>query len=217
MIRRCPIAAVVLVSLWVAGCATPVSLDEPARVLPLPPAPVVVVPAPATPAPPVLVPAPLPPLPTAPGAQRVPDVVPGIPVTEPPMLTEQRWLDGWFAGTPVVIALQGDGALLVEVPMEFSFDSGDAAVKPPLAAVLDRVATSLLRQREAQLSLDTPGDAGAPTRLAYDRATSVRQYLASRGVDPQRVTEAPPGLGPAVQMRLRLPPPVTTMGVPERG
>jgi hypothetical protein len=164
-----------------------------------------------------MVPVPPPPMPTAPGAPMGPDVVQGIPVIEPPLETEQRWLDGWFAGTPVVIALQGDGALLVEVPMEFSVRGGEAAIQPPLAAVLDRVATSLLRQRDASLNLDTPGDAGAPIRLAYDRATNVRQYLVSRGVDPLRVTEAPPGLGPAVQMRLGLPPPVTTMGVPERG
>lgn len=196
-----------------AACETPVSLREPPRrAAPLPP--VVTLPAPATPGvpgaptpaapiveplPPVAQALPVPPVPSA--------ATPPAQVVEPPLMAEQRWLTQWFANTPVTVAMQPDGALRVEVPLEFSFDPNSALVKPPLAKVLDYVATST-RRVNGQLRVDTPldTDAAAP-RLGQDRATAMRQHLAARGVSPTAIADAAalrPGvvglqLSPAVQ------------------
>lgn len=187
-----------------AACETPVSLKE-RRIAPLPPLPAT---APAetlpAPAPPVV--QPLPQAVTTP-VPALPSQAPTPPV-EPPLLAEQRWLTQWFVGTPVVIAMQADGSLRVEVPLEFSFDTGSALIKPALAAVLDRVATST-RRVDGQLLIDAPADADAANvqRLSLDRATSLRQHLVVRGVGPQRISDAAPARGTAVALHLTLPAP----------
>ena len=45
-----------------------------------------------------------------------------------------------FDGTPVAIASEPDGSMRVDVPMTFSFDDKSNAPKPPLRAVMDKVA-----------------------------------------------------------------------------
>jgi outer membrane protein OmpA-like peptidoglycan-associated protein len=190
-----------------AACETPVSLQEPRRVAPLPPL------RPSAPLPAESVPAPSPPV-VQPLPQAVPMPVPALPSqaptppVEPPLLAEQRWLTQWFVGTPVVIAMQGDGSLRVEVPLEFSFDAGSALIKPALAAVLDRVATST-RRVDGRLLIEAPADADAAStqRLSLDRATSLRQHLVARGVGPQHINDAPPARGTAVALHLALPAP----------
>lgn len=187
-----------------AACETPVSLKE-RRIAPLPPLP--------TTAPAETLPAPAPPV-VQPLPQAVTTPVPALPSqaptppVEPPLLAEQRWLTQWFVGTPVVIAMQADGSLRVEVPLEFSFDTGSALIKPALAAVLDRVATST-RRVDGQLLIDAPADADAANvqRLSLDRATSLRQHLVVRGVGPQRISDAAPARGTAVALHLTLPAP----------
>jgi outer membrane protein OmpA-like peptidoglycan-associated protein len=196
------IAAAAASALLVAACETPVSLQEAPRRAPLPP--VTTLPAPAPPAPALPAPAAAQPLPSAPAqalpVPPVPSAAPpaATPPAEPPLVSEQRWLAQWFAGTPVVIGMPSDGALRVEVPLEFSFDPGSALIKPPLAAVLDRVAASA-RRLDAQLLLETPAEADA--RLAQDRATAMRQHLAARGVAPTRIADAP-ARGAAVSLLL---------------
>ena len=63
----------------------------------------------------------------------------------PPLAVERAWLQSWFDGTPVAIEQVADGDVSVAVPREFCFDAGRSKVKPPLAAVLDKVAQSLRR------------------------------------------------------------------------
>jgi outer membrane protein OmpA-like peptidoglycan-associated protein len=74
---------------------------------------------------------------------------PGTP-SATPLATEQRFLEDWFRGTPVVIAAQPPVTLQLDVPLANSFDAGKADIKPALNAVLDRVAQSLLRQNAAR-------------------------------------------------------------------
>lgn len=118
--------------------------------------------------------------------------------------SEQRWLQSWFEGTPVKIAMAGDGVLAVEVPREFCFDAGRSQVKPALAAVLDKVAQSLRRNPNSRLSLlAAPADAagGAPA-LAMARAGAVQQHLRNRGVAGARL--APPVAGTPAGVQLRI-------------
>lgn len=166
--------------------------------LPAPPAPPVEPPSVATPMPvaPSAEAAQQPPLPALPGASApstTTETQPGVPLLPPensPLATETRWLQQWFDGTPVVIAPQGDGTLLVEVPAEFCFDLGTAAVKPPLAAVLSRVRSSLERQPTLQMRIEAPPDSAGPASLARERSARVREHFFSAAISPTRITEA---------------------------
>lgn len=124
------------------------------------------------------------------------------------LAVEKQWLQSWFSGTPVLIVQHGDGAVTVDVPREFSFDAGRSGVKPPLAAVLDKVAQSLLRTPQARLPIvAAPADAGGAPALALQRATQVRTHLLSRGVAAARLGSPTVTASAAVQLRIETPAP----------
>lgn len=121
------------------------------------------------------------------------------------LTVEQQWLDSYFRGTPVQIRQQGDGALWVDVPREYCFDAGRSNVKPPLAAVLDKVAESLRRRSGAVITLlSAPDDKpGSATPLALQRATQVHKHLRDRGVPSERLGEPKAAAtGTMVQLRI---------------
>jgi outer membrane protein OmpA-like peptidoglycan-associated protein len=125
-----------------------------------------------------------------------------------PMSTEQRFLDDWFRGTPVVIAAQGPAGLTVDVPLANSFEAGKSEVRPALNAVLERVAQSLRRQIGARVAISAPADAGGAPGLAAARAQRVREALIAKNVAAPRISLAEAARpGAAVQLRVSLPPP----------
>jgi type IV pilus biogenesis protein CpaD/CtpE len=128
---------------------------------------------------------------------------PGQAPAVSPLVTEQRWLEDWFRGTPVVIRLNDANTLAVDVPLAHSFAAGSSNVKPALAAVLERVATSMRRQPTLRVTVSAPTDVdGAPT-LATGRTQKVREQLISRGVVDTRTTSlGNPRAGTAVELRL---------------
>ena len=128
-----------------------------------------------------------------------------VPPRDPAALgTERQWLQQWFKDTPVQIAQDGD-VLRVEVPREFAFDIARNQIKPPLAAVLDKVAQSLRRLPQARLDLvAAPGDGAAASPLALQRATQVRKHLLSRGVPESQLGSPSAAAAAAVQLRLAL-------------
>jgi len=119
------------------------------------------------------------------------------------LAAEQRWLQSWFQGTPVVIEQHGDAAVNVDVPREFCFDRGRSTVKPALAAVLDKVAESLRRRPSAHLALlAAPDDGAGTTPLALQRAVQVNRHLRNRGVPSARLGEPAATGSAAVQLRI---------------
>ena len=103
------------------------------------------------------------------------------------LASEQLRLAALFRGTPVVFAMQSDGGLRVVVPLRHCFDRGDVAVKPPLAAVLDRVAASQ-RNETTLLRVAAAADPGtADAALARGRAQSTRDYLVAHGINTARL------------------------------
>lgn len=121
------------------------------------------------------------------------------------LTVEQQWLESFFRGTPVQIRQRDDGALWVDVPREFCFDAGRSNVKPPLAAVLDKVAESLRRRSGAVVTLLTAPDDkdGSATPLAQQRAASVHKHLRDRGVPLARLSEPKAAVnGSGVQLRI---------------
>lgn len=129
------------------------------------------------------------------------------PATAPPtsaggLVVEARWLRSWFDGTPVRIEPQRDAGLLVEVPRDFCFDAGSTGIKPPLAAVLDKVAESLRRCPQAVVStLAVPEESGRDPRVAA-RAAQVREYLRQRGVHRTRTGGATEGSSDALRLHI---------------
>ena len=172
-------SAAPLLALMVAGCAAPVAL-------------------PPTGGPPVAPP---------PGTSAAPITPPGsrpLPPPVSPLVSEQHWLEEWFRGTPVLISLADVNTLAVDVPLANSFDTGKTVVKPALAAVLDRIATSLRRQPGMRMSIAAPPDAAANNMtLASARAQQVRNHLVAHGVPATRMSGVGTArAGAAVQLRL---------------
>jgi outer membrane protein OmpA-like peptidoglycan-associated protein len=180
-----------LVALVLAGCAgvkPPPPPREPVKSDP---------PAPA-PAPPAPAPAP------APSAADQRAAAPAA------LATERKSLQSLFAGTPVRITQTRDGPVGVEVPREFCFDAGQSEIKPPLAAVLDKLAQSMRRAPLARLTLvSAPDDTGAApsSTLAQQRAAQLQKHLQSRGVAASRIGKPTPTTAAAVQLRLEAAPP----------
>jgi outer membrane protein OmpA-like peptidoglycan-associated protein len=123
--------------------------------------------------------------PLPPPRQPAPNPVTKAAATKANLAIEKLRLAELFRGTPVLFALQPDGSLRADVPLQFSFDAGKAVIKPPLAAVLDRIAAGQ-RDESTHVVVHAPGDAAAKA-LASERATSVREYLVARGLADARV------------------------------
>lgn len=114
----------------------------------------------------------------------------------PELVSEQRWLEELFTGTPVVVGAGPEGTLRVEVPLKYSFDPGRKVVKPPLEAVLGKVAASLHRQKRARLLL------AAPTP---EQADALKSQMQTRGIAAYRIGSLPLRAD-AVELRLLQPP-----------
>lgn len=113
----------------------------------------------------------------------------GPPSAQPrgTLVTEQLRLAELFRGTPVVFSLQQDGSLRATVPRRFSFDAGAAQVKPPLAAVLDRLARSQ-RLAASRFRIAAPADPEVrSSALARERAASARDHLVAQGIAAPRI------------------------------
>lgn len=125
------------------------------------------------------------------------------------LANERKWLQSLFAGTPVRILQTRDGPVQVDVPREFSFEPGLSGIKPPLAAVLDKVSQSLSRLPLARVTLlAAPDDAaGASSALAQQRAAQMQKHMLSRGVAATRIARPTATAGSAVQLQLAAAPP----------
>ena len=114
-----------------------------------------------------------------PGA--TPPAPPAPPAPPPELAPEARWLHEWFDGTPVAVALDDQGLLRLSVPAAYAFTAGSPTPKPPLKAVLDRVAQSLGRKPQAKVAVTVPAG-------ATGRESAVRAYLLGQGLAAWRVT-----------------------------
>jgi outer membrane protein OmpA-like peptidoglycan-associated protein len=94
-------------------------------------------------------------------------------------------------GTGVDVSRTADNQLKVNIPSDVSFDTGSATVKPQMRSVLDTFAQSLQGDPNAHVKIightDSTGSDAVNNPLSVERAQSVRDYLAARGVSPTRV------------------------------
>ena len=128
----------------------------------------------------------------------------GASASPPTLAQERQRLADLFDGTPVVLAIDRDGSLRAEVPLRFCFEPARAVVKPPLVALLDRLAASPAT-RGGQWLVAAPGDpTSKDAALATQRANSVRSHLVSRGAPASKVAVGSLGWsgGPSTVVRV---------------
>jgi outer membrane protein OmpA-like peptidoglycan-associated protein len=92
-------------------------------------------------------------------------------------------------GTGIAVERTPQNELRVNVPSDFSFDIGRSAIKPQMRPVLDQFAQGLDPTMRVRIvgHTDSTGSDAINNPLSVDRAQSVRDYLAGRGVAPARV------------------------------
>ena len=94
-------------------------------------------------------------------------------------------------GTGVEVSRTQDNQLKLNIPNDISFDTGSSTIKPQMRAVLDPFVNTLRDDPNARLTIvghtDSTGSDAINNPLSVERAQSVRDYLAARGVSPARI------------------------------
>jgi outer membrane protein OmpA-like peptidoglycan-associated protein len=105
------------------------------------------------------------------------------------MEDKRRAMEQAAKGTGIEVVKTEDNQLRVNVPSDFSFDVGRSAIRPQMRPVLDQFAQGLDPAMQVQIvgHTDSTGRDAINDPLSVDRAQSVRDYLAGRGLPPSRV------------------------------
>lgn len=108
------------------------------------------------------------------------------------MEDKRREMERATAGTGIEVARTADNQLKVNVPSDFSFDVGRADIRPDMRPVLDQLAQGLDPAMRLRIvgHTDSTGSDAINDPLSVQRASSVRDYLAGRGVAASRVDVA---------------------------
>jgi outer membrane protein OmpA-like peptidoglycan-associated protein len=97
-------------------------------------------------------------------------------------------------GSGVQVSQTPDNQLKLNIPSDISFDTGRADIKPDLRPILDQFAAGLSSQPNTEIRIightDNTGSDAVNDPLSVQRAQAAKQYLAARGVDPNRVVIA---------------------------
>ena len=97
-------------------------------------------------------------------------------------------------GSGVQVSQTPDNQLKLNIPSDVSFDTGRADIKPNMRPILDQFASGLSGQPNTEIRIightDNTGSDAVNDPLSVQRASAARQYLAARGVDPNRIVIA---------------------------
>jgi len=97
-------------------------------------------------------------------------------------------------GSGVQVSQTSDNQLKLNIPSDISFDTGRSDIKPNLRPILDQFASGLSNQPNTEVRIightDNVGSDAVNDPLSVQRAQAARQYLAARGVDPNRIVIA---------------------------
>jgi outer membrane protein OmpA-like peptidoglycan-associated protein len=95
-------------------------------------------------------------------------------------------------GTGVQVSQTADNRLKLEIPSDISFDTGRSDIKSNFQPILERFATTLQENPATTVTIightDSTGNDAVNQPLSVDRAARTRDYLAGRGVNPNRIT-----------------------------
>lgn len=95
-------------------------------------------------------------------------------------------------GTGVNVSQTSDNRLKLDIPSDISFDTNRYDIKPNLRPVLDRFASTLNDNQVTTVTIvghtDSTGTDAINNPLSVNRAAATRDYLANRGVNPNRIS-----------------------------
>ena len=107
------------------------------------------------------------------------------------MQEQKQAMEQATKGTGVAVTQTPDNQLKLEIPSDISFDTGRHDIRPNFAPILDRFAASLRDHAATTVNIvghtDSTGSDAINNPLSVNRASSTRDYLASRGVTPNRI------------------------------
>jgi outer membrane protein OmpA-like peptidoglycan-associated protein len=95
-------------------------------------------------------------------------------------------------GTGVSVSQTADNQLKLDIPSDFSFDSGRYAIKPNMRPILNRFATTLNQNPVTTVKIightDNTGSDAINSPLSVNRASATRDYLIAHGVAMNRIS-----------------------------
>ncbi|MFC0131886.1 hypothetical protein CR105_16670 [Massilia eurypsychrophila] len=107
------------------------------------------------------------------------------------MEQQRQQMEQATRGTGVQVSQTADNRLKLEIPSDVSFDTGRSDIKPNFRPVLERFAGTLNENPGTTVTIightDSTGDEAINRPLSIDRAARTRDYLAMRGVAPNRI------------------------------
>jgi outer membrane protein OmpA-like peptidoglycan-associated protein len=107
------------------------------------------------------------------------------------MEDKRRAMEQATQGTGVDVTRTADNQLKLNVPSDISFDTGRADIKPDLRSVLDSFANGLRDDPTTRIRIightDSTGSDAINDPLSLQRARSVKNYLADRGIADSRI------------------------------
>ena len=108
------------------------------------------------------------------------------------MQAQKKEMEEATAGTGVAVTQTPDNRLKLDIPSDISFAVGRADIQPNFRSILDTFATGLSSNTGANVTIvghtDSTGSDAVNNPLSLNRATSVRDYLTTRGVMSSRFT-----------------------------
>ena len=108
------------------------------------------------------------------------------------MAKQKQQMEAATQGTGVKVTQTADNQLKLEVPSDISFATGSAQLAPSLEPILNRFAQTLNENPKTTVRVvghtDSTGNDAINDPLSVNRASSVRNYLAARGVASSRVS-----------------------------
>lgn len=108
------------------------------------------------------------------------------------MEAQKKEMEEATAGTGVEVTQTDDNRLKLEIPSDISFAVGHSNIDANFRSVLNTFATGLVSNASTNVTIightDSSGSDAVNDPLSVDRASSVRNYLSSKGVDYNRFT-----------------------------
>jgi len=108
------------------------------------------------------------------------------------MQDQKRAMEEATQGTGVTVTQTPNNELRLDIPSDISFDTGKADIKPQMQPLLNKFAQGLNDNPAATVRIvgytDSTGSDAINNPLSVNRAASTRDYLAARGVNPNRVS-----------------------------
>ena len=107
------------------------------------------------------------------------------------MQDQKQVMEQATAGTGVAVTQTADNQLKLEIPSDVSFDTGMSDIRTGMRPVLDRFSQTLAANPGTTIRIvghtDSTGSDAVNDPLSVSRASSVRDYLTSRGVSMNRI------------------------------